>query len=493
LGYDEKVRSDLQASLTTRLNSLRLGGKGRMLDVPKSMSAETLFEGNAVVELEALGSDDDKSFLMSLLLIKLAEHRRAQGPTDQLRHVLVIEEAHRLLSQPKAGGSEEEANPRGQAVEAFTNLLAEVRAYGQGVIIADQVPVRLAAEVMKNTAVKIAHRTVAAEDRTALAGAMSMTPEQSPALATLPQGCAVMFTDGEDAPLLVQTPLVKGKKLLPPSDDVVRRAMEEIDAGPSGRYCDRTCSDSPAACDAARELMDLPRIAGLVDRATTSAADDATALSRCWEDVTVAARAMLSAQDDESAVLRSLAAHAAEWYAMDRGLRWRWSHEAIAELRDALCDALLAQAGRGPRDRATGKLVQVAKRTQTRSYDPFIACATVCPDQSCLYRRSVERLLRDESWSRQWVDAALMESPGEAQWQVARSAAFRIVEWPDRPLPARVATNVRRNSTRAALCFAQQAEARAANPPSTSRLVMEEVLQAAQRTAEEPTAPRRRK
>ena len=168
LGYDPKVKSEMTAALLTRLNGLRTGGKGAMLDVQRSIPLSWLLKQRCVFELEGLGDDDDKAFVMGLLLIRLAEYRRANGPKSGLEHVLVVEEAHRLLTNSKQGGTEEQANPRAKAVETFANLLAEVRAYGQGMIIVDQVPVKLASDVIKNTNLKIAHRLVAEDDRVAL-------------------------------------------------------------------------------------------------------------------------------------------------------------------------------------------------------------------------------------------------------------------------------------------------------------------------------------
>jgi DNA helicase HerA-like ATPase len=104
------------------------------------------------------------------------------------------------VAEVGASQHEGEANPRGKAVETFTNLLSEVRAYGQGVIIADQIPVRLASDVIKNTSLKITHRIVSADDRLALAAAMAMKQQQSHALASLRAGEAVVFGDGDDAP-----------------------------------------------------------------------------------------------------------------------------------------------------------------------------------------------------------------------------------------------------------------------------------------------------
>src|SRR3712207_8615402 len=46
-----------------------------------------------------------------------------------------------------------------------SHLLSEIRAYGQAVIVVDQVPVKLAPDVLKNTNLKLAHRIVSGDDR----------------------------------------------------------------------------------------------------------------------------------------------------------------------------------------------------------------------------------------------------------------------------------------------------------------------------------------
>ena len=204
LGYDDKIASDMRAALLTRINSLRSGGRGRMLDVKRSVPPDMLFKSRVVLELEGMGDDDDKAFMMGLIFLRLAEYRRAEKSrrlvNPPLRHLLVIEEAHRLLAQTGGKSSPEQGDPRGKAVEVFSNILSEIRTYGQGVVIADQVPTKLAADVIKNTNLKIAHRTVAADDRTALAGSMVMSEPQSLALATLDRGVAIVFSEGADAP-----------------------------------------------------------------------------------------------------------------------------------------------------------------------------------------------------------------------------------------------------------------------------------------------------
>ena len=115
----------------------------------------------------------------------------------------MVEEAHRLLRRPEPGGPAA-AGAAAHAVELFAGLLAEIRAYGEGLVIAEQIPARLVPDVIKNTAVKITHRLPAADDREAVGATMNATPRQSRYLVTLPPGQAAVFSDGMDFPVLVQ-------------------------------------------------------------------------------------------------------------------------------------------------------------------------------------------------------------------------------------------------------------------------------------------------
>ena len=110
--------------------------------------------------------------------------------------MLVIEEAHRLLANVSQGGAGDNT-ARAQAVESFSNLLAEIRAYGQGIVVIDQVPTKLASDVIKNTNLKIAHRIVDEADRKVLGGSMSMRPARwrpSPASPEATRQCSVTTT-----------------------------------------------------------------------------------------------------------------------------------------------------------------------------------------------------------------------------------------------------------------------------------------------------------
>ena len=210
MGYDARMRNDLIGSLQARIDSMRIGAKGATLNVQRSFPLDQILRHNVIIELEDIGDDDVKAFVISLLLISLLEIRRQQPDAQlQVRHLLLIEEAHRLLKNVQSGTGEN-ADPRGAAVEFFCNLLAELRSKGQGFIVADQIPSKLAPDLIKNTNLKITHRTVALEERELIGGAMHMTEEQIEALASLRQGVAAVYSEGDNRPKLVKAPYAGG-------------------------------------------------------------------------------------------------------------------------------------------------------------------------------------------------------------------------------------------------------------------------------------------
>ena len=203
-GFDDRMKNDLIGSLQARINSMRLGSKGDTLNVERSYDLDKIFNGHVIVELEDIGDDDVKAFIISVLLILLLEYRRQQEDAQlELKHLMIIEEAHRLLKNVQSGTGEN-ADPRGAAVEFFCNLLAELRSKGQGFLVADQIPSKLAPDLIKNTNLKIVHRTVAEEERVLIGGSMHMTDEQIDYIASLKQGVAAVYSEGDNRPILVK-------------------------------------------------------------------------------------------------------------------------------------------------------------------------------------------------------------------------------------------------------------------------------------------------
>ena len=497
LGYEERVTADIGAALTTRLESLRRGGKGAMLDVARSLPMDELLEQPAVLELEGMGDEGDKAFLMGLVLIRLAEHRRAAGHASSLVHLLVIEEAHRLLANVAARTSEEMANPRGQAVETFANLLSEIRAYGQGVVIADQIPARLAPDVVKNTNLKIAHRVVAEDDRRALAASMAMDDAQAQALTILGTGEAAVFSAGDDAPVMVRVPLVKDALASPPPEDAkvathMARWRSNVgldDLFLARPYCIETCDGAPRACEAARQIVGDDYVQRTLARTVLSLIEEAGALDRMWDDLLATIRSRRPPGVDEDQLLRAFSGHGADWYASRRGSQAGWSYadtDDLAErLRAVLVDKVTRPAGGGAGTKKLRAGFQAAaRRLHQRTYPPYPACDVVCDQDPplCLYRSAVADLVASRRYQPSWreadtADARSPEGRRQQTWEVCQDAGYELVEFPENDAPDKLKTQLTASARRACLCFEQQMLADDRRKvPRTARRVLARVL-----------------
>jgi hypothetical protein len=220
-GYEERITANITAALRTRIGSLMRGWKGRMFDQTTSTPWADLFDRPAVINLSQMGDDADKCFSMGLLMNFMYEYRQAQHEaagspeSSELRHLAIFEEAHRIL-RTSPGAVQGTANPQAKMAEMFADILAEIRAYGQGMAIIDQVPAKLIPDAIKNTNLKIIHRLVASDDRDAMASALALTEDQAKVIARLKVGQAIVSGIQDDMASWVQiyyTPMPQLKSI----------------------------------------------------------------------------------------------------------------------------------------------------------------------------------------------------------------------------------------------------------------------------------------
>ena len=191
-GYAGELDSNIKAALKTRINNLTIGTKGRIFNSKYAFDSKILFEKPTVIELSNIVDDEEKAFLMGLLLNKLYQYREEKGSFNNLQHITVIEEAHRLLPNISFDKSGEEASSKAKSVETFTNILSEIRAYGEGIIIADQIASKLHPDIIKNTNIKIIQRTMDREDRELVGYSINLTDEQILDISELKAGEAIV-------------------------------------------------------------------------------------------------------------------------------------------------------------------------------------------------------------------------------------------------------------------------------------------------------------
>ena len=200
-GFDERLKNDYIGSIKARLQGLIIGSKGLMLNTKRSLNFEELVNRKVILELDEIKNTNEKSLVMGFILTNLNEAIKANYlKNSNFNHITLIEEAHRLLSKYTPGDSQNKK----QGVEVFTDMLAEVRKYGESLIIVDQIPNKLTPEVLKNTNTKIVHKLFAQDDKEAIGNTMALSDEQKEFMSSLEVGRAIISSQGWSKALQVQ-------------------------------------------------------------------------------------------------------------------------------------------------------------------------------------------------------------------------------------------------------------------------------------------------
>lgn len=208
LVYDAQLSADIKEALRLRVHRLLVGSVGMMLDTPYSIPMADLLSHPTVLELESSEVDDQKAFLTGLILARVFMHRRVEGMSSigsgRLRHVVVLEEAHRLwrntFARLQAGASYTDL----QDDDIFSSMILKLRRYGQGIILVEQIPTRLDPMVFKHFNLKIVHRMPAQDDREVLRQSMNLDESQLNAIARLRRGQVMVSSEWMDRPQLLR-------------------------------------------------------------------------------------------------------------------------------------------------------------------------------------------------------------------------------------------------------------------------------------------------
>lgn len=471
LGYESNTASELKAALVTRLQSLRVGGKGKMLDTRDSFDFGKLLEKPTVIELEDIGDDDEKAFLIGLLLVKLYEYIRGdkQKAGKNLKHVVVIEEAHRLLANVRTHAAADVANTRGKAVETFVNMLSEVRAYGVGFVIAEQIPSKLAPDVIKNTNVKAVHRTVAGEDRSLMSQAMNMDEKQKSIFATLTVGESVVFAEGDDKPIIVKVP--KYESGAPKKDTGRIDPLQQVAQSISGQFPEVTmdCLAGCKAyselelqyCDTAQKIAEKPEIKSVTAHYILSIIEQPENITDKLLEVLRRIKRHVPGLIESDVLMKAVLNHSVALYLRTRGQNYLWPYEEIVGLKTLLVPSIIESLKYTGSDNNPGtfnskkveKFGNMYRALCRRNFNPFPYCGEICdqrPEPLCLYRFNTASLLRHKRLHRDFVTA--IEEAGEALEMIeALESLCRLAA------SLCVADNINpENHTRIALCFASQ-------------------------------------
>ena len=213
--YSEEVKSNYSGALLTRVESLTNGLNGEIFSV-NELSNMVLFDENCIIDLSRVGSQETKSLIMGILIMRLSEYRMtgANTPNSALKHLTVLEEAHNILKRVSTELSQEGSNMAGKSVEMITNAIAEMRTYGEGFVIVDQSPTSVDKAAIKNTNTKIVMRLPDEDDRKVSGKAAGMNDKQIDEIAKLPTGVAVVYQNDWVSPVLCKIDRMENSRVI---------------------------------------------------------------------------------------------------------------------------------------------------------------------------------------------------------------------------------------------------------------------------------------
>lgn len=200
IGYTGDAKNIGRAGVV-RLNSLV-----NLFDNYFSIPVEDLLQKPTLIELAAIENADQKALIIALLLLSILAYVNSNYVGEGgLKNVILLEEAHVLLDADSNAG-QGDANPSAIAQGLVKRMLAEIRSYGVGIVIADQSPRKVSTDVVALTDMKMVFRLVESTDKQIIGDSTNMTETQIQRMAKLKPGEAFLFFNKLDEPEEVITP-----------------------------------------------------------------------------------------------------------------------------------------------------------------------------------------------------------------------------------------------------------------------------------------------
>lgn len=465
LGYSNETTMEISSALKTRINSMRLGGKGLMLDTRRSIPFGTIMNKPTILELESVGDDEEKAFMMGLILTRMYENYGSQGIYEgkELGHITIIEEAHRLLSN-YAAENPYVANVKGKAVETFTNILSEIRAYGEGFMIAEQIPTKLASDVIKNTNLKVMHRVVAEDDRRVMGAAMNIEEQETKKIVSMNVGEAAVFSEGDDGAYHLKVPYskIETKESAGRDDDMVVKAMESFrkDARYFAPYegCMKYCKAICRYKNIGDVISSSHRFSSQMPPLVISLTDDAGLKDSILLQMLEMGKDEGDHARDPKGIKICSIIHGSERYFEWMGNRYHWSYEDAENLKNTFLEFYMdtlekfvgneLQFSSKVLDQSRISKFQNLYKNLCKDKQPTPFCSSICSDGFCIYRFNLSEALEDDDFHKGFVET--INQGGEDMWEkldsLCKEAAKEIV------LPGGNQETIQK----IALCFALQ-------------------------------------
>jgi len=150
---------------------------GDMLNYDKGFVIEDLLAKNVVFELEGLVAEN-QAFLLNIILRYVFQYRMSNNQRGRLQHVFLFDEAKIVYNKTREFTKE-------LGVSEVAQFTSKIREFGEGLIVADQMPTELANSIKANTYAVICMSQSGGPNVLEMSRALGLTLEQEEMLRTL--------------------------------------------------------------------------------------------------------------------------------------------------------------------------------------------------------------------------------------------------------------------------------------------------------------------
>lgn len=192
MDYKGEVKSNIESAGVVRLISL-IEQNSNIYDNINTIPLEDIISKPTVIELNAINNKEQKSLIMAFILTLICTYTKNNSNYGEgLKNVLLIDEAHVILGSSPSNNEAGAPDAVGSTSSTIEDMIAEVRACGTSIIIADQSPEKVGKGIVGNTNVKIIFRLVEKSSKDIIKNAINLSELDYERLATLDLGEAFL-------------------------------------------------------------------------------------------------------------------------------------------------------------------------------------------------------------------------------------------------------------------------------------------------------------
>jgi hypothetical protein len=237
LHYSDRMNQDFSGALRARFSTFLRDPLLPIFNCWPGMTVKEILSKPTIIEMRGL-SAEQKALLTSLLTTSIALYLEARvtssgKPEQDLKHILVIEEAHHLLKKPSAGlGLHEGHSASQQAIKSLLTMFRESRSSGLGILLLDQLPGSMTPEAVKLPGSTIIHYLKDPAERMLVGLQANCTEDQIRQIGTMTRGEVVIHVTRTNQPVNVFVTsverLVKKKTRTDWTNSRVAKHMEKV-------------------------------------------------------------------------------------------------------------------------------------------------------------------------------------------------------------------------------------------------------------------------